>query len=89
MKWVQERVYNVSLQYGELCVVTKWVVYWYVCRTLLKQGPYGGKPVVRRVVIVTPGSLVKVNMYCITSNYVDVDVRIGKKSFRNGWDMRG
>ncbi|XP_070568262.1 DNA repair and recombination protein RAD54B-like isoform X2 [Ptychodera flava] len=27
--------------------------------TLLKQGPYGGKPVVRRILIVTPSSLVK------------------------------
>nr|XP_006815167.1 PREDICTED: DNA repair and recombination protein RAD54B [Saccoglossus kowalevskii] len=27
--------------------------------TLLKQGPYGGKPVVKRVLIVTPSSLVK------------------------------
>ncbi|XP_019863492.1 PREDICTED: DNA repair and recombination protein RAD54B-like, partial [Amphimedon queenslandica] len=27
--------------------------------TLLKQGPYGGLPVMRRVVVVTPGSLVK------------------------------
>ncbi len=28
--------------------------------TLLKQGPYGGKPVIRRALIITPGSLVKV-----------------------------
>ncbi|XP_046370032.2 DNA repair and recombination protein RAD54B-like [Haliotis rufescens] len=27
--------------------------------TLLKQGPYGGKPVIRRALIITPGSLVK------------------------------
>ncbi|KAL4240145.1 DNA repair and recombination protein rad54b [Mactra antiquata] len=27
--------------------------------TLLKQGPYGGKPVAKRILIVTPGSLVK------------------------------
>ncbi|CAL1529863.1 unnamed protein product, partial [Lymnaea stagnalis] len=27
--------------------------------TLLKQGPYGGKPVAKKVLIVTPGSLVK------------------------------
>ncbi|XP_072163961.1 DNA repair and recombination protein RAD54B-like [Diadema setosum] len=27
--------------------------------TLFKQGPYGGKPVIKRVLIVTPGSLVK------------------------------
>ncbi|XP_048881029.1 DNA repair and recombination protein RAD54B isoform X1 [Brienomyrus brachyistius] len=27
--------------------------------TLLRQGPYGGRPVVRRALIVTPGSLVK------------------------------
>ncbi len=27
---------------------------------LLKQGPYGGQPVVRRCLIVTPGSLVQV-----------------------------
>lgn len=27
---------------------------------LLKQGPYGGKPIIRRCLIVTPGSLVMV-----------------------------
>lgn len=27
--------------------------------TLLKQGPYGGKPVAERVLVVTPGSLVQ------------------------------
>lgn len=27
--------------------------------TLLKQGPYGGKPVAKRVLVVTPGSLVQ------------------------------
>lgn len=27
--------------------------------TLLKQGPYGGRPVVKRVLVVTPGSLVQ------------------------------
>lgn len=27
--------------------------------TMLKQGPYGGKPVVKRVLVVTPGSLVQ------------------------------
>lgn len=27
--------------------------------TLLRQGPYGGRPVARRALIVTPGSLVK------------------------------
>ena len=29
-------------------------------RTLLKQGVYGGKPVIRRTLVLTPGSLVKV-----------------------------
>jgi DNA repair and recombination protein RAD54B len=29
-----------------------------VGRMLLKQGPYGGRPVLRRVLIVTPSSLV-------------------------------
>lgn len=29
-----------------------------LCRMLLKQGPYGGKPVLQRVLIVTPSSLV-------------------------------
>ena len=29
-------------------------------RTLYKQGPYGRKPLVKRVLIITPGSLVKV-----------------------------
>ena len=28
-------------------------------RTLIKQGPYGGKSVVRRALVITPGSLVK------------------------------
>ena len=34
--------------------------YWHdsVGRMLLKQGPYGGKPVLQRVLIVTPSSLV-------------------------------
>jgi DNA repair and recombination protein RAD54B len=27
--------------------------------TLLRQGPYGGRPVIKRVAIITPGSLVK------------------------------
>lgn len=27
--------------------------------TLLKQGPYGGRPVAKRVLVVTPGSLVQ------------------------------
>jgi DNA repair and recombination protein RAD54B len=27
-------------------------------RTLLKQGPYGGRPILQRVLIVTPSSLV-------------------------------
>lgn len=27
--------------------------------TLLKQGPYGGKPITKRVLVVTPGSLVQ------------------------------
>ena len=31
-------------------------------RTLLKQGPYGRKQVARRVIIITPGSLVKVRV---------------------------
>lgn len=29
-------------------------------RTLLKQGPYGRTPIVKKALIVTPGSLVKV-----------------------------
>ena len=29
--------------------------------TLLRQGPYGGKPVIKRAIIITPGSLVKVS----------------------------
>lgn len=27
--------------------------------TLLKQGPYGGKPIAKRILVVTPGSLVQ------------------------------
>uniref|UniRef100_A0A3Q2PID2 RAD54 homolog B n=1 Tax=Fundulus heteroclitus TaxID=8078 RepID=A0A3Q2PID2_FUNHE len=30
-----------------------------LCWTLLKQGPYGGKPAAKRVLVVTPGSLVQ------------------------------
>ncbi|XP_032415090.1 DNA repair and recombination protein RAD54B isoform X1 [Xiphophorus hellerii] len=30
-----------------------------LCWTVLKQGPYGGKPVAKRVLVVTPGSLVQ------------------------------
>ncbi|KAK3089624.1 hypothetical protein FSP39_005167 [Pinctada imbricata] len=33
------------------CITTLW--------TLYKQGPYGGKPVIKRALIITPGSLVK------------------------------
>ena len=33
----------------------------YLHRTLLKQGMYGGKPPVKKVLIMTPGSLVKVS----------------------------
>ena len=29
-------------------------------RTLMKQGPYGGRPVTKKTLIITPGSLVKV-----------------------------
>jgi len=28
---------------------------------LYKQGPYGGRPVIRRCLVITPGSLVKVS----------------------------
>ena len=38
-------------------------VYAVMCRTLLKQDAYGGKPVVKRALVVTPGSLVKVSVY--------------------------
>ncbi|XP_041363307.1 DNA repair and recombination protein RAD54B-like [Gigantopelta aegis] len=33
------------------CITVLW--------TLLKQGPYGGKPMLKRVLVITPGSLVK------------------------------
>ena len=39
----------------------------YCYRTLLKQGPYGGTAVMRRVVIITPGSLVKYYMYYVAN----------------------
>ena len=41
-------------------VVTLPAVDFFPCRTLVKQGPYGRKPVVKRAIVVTPGSLVKV-----------------------------
>ena len=52
------------------CISLLWSVidtYILVCsllyvRTLLKQGAYGGKPVVKRALVVTPGSLVKVSI---------------------------
>lgn len=31
----------------------------YIFRTLLQQGPYNGRPTIKRVLIVTPSSLVK------------------------------
>jgi hypothetical protein len=31
-----------------------------VFRTLYKQGPYGGKSIVKQALVITPGSLVKV-----------------------------
>ena len=40
-------------------------------RTLLKQGPYGRKKIARRVIVITPGSLVKViNTYIHTYSSV-------------------
>ena len=47
-------------------------------RTLLKQGVYGGKPVVKRALVVTPGSLVKVSTvqaYC-TCILVAIEVQL-------------
>lgn len=47
-------------------------------RTLLKQGAYGGKPVVKRALVVTPGSLVKVSTvqtYC-TCILVAIEVQL-------------
>ena len=39
--------------------LTTWT-YCLICRTLHKQGMYGGQPVVKRTLVITPGSLVKV-----------------------------
>ena len=53
-----------------LCAVCSEIHIWFIlcdfvknliCRTLYKQGPYGGRPVIRRSLIITPGSLVKVS----------------------------
>lgn len=35
------------------------ILLYFKHRTLYKQGPYGGKPVIKRALIITPGSLVK------------------------------
>ena len=32
--------------------------------TMLKQGMYGGRPIVKKAIIITPGSLVKVGHLC-------------------------
>lgn len=42
-------------------------------RTLYKQGPYGGKPVIKKALVVTPGSLVQVLLYwsVVTTNAVE------------------
>lgn len=37
-----------------------WNIQFVYGRTLVKQGAYGGKPVVKRALVVTPGSLVRV-----------------------------
>lgn len=42
---------------------------WVLHRTLYKQGPYGGKPVIRRALIITPGSLVKVGSFRMCNIY--------------------
>ena len=84
MRWDLERVFSALLLSGELLytsvhgsyaltivyICTVYYVYSMCYRTLLKQGPYGGRPIVRRVVIVTPGSLVKV---CDTSTLLSTE----------------
>ena len=42
---------------------------------LLKQGPYGGRPVIRRCLIVTPGSLVMVRQ----SFYTFLSLELAKR----------
>ena len=44
----------------ELHTLTVFNSHFLSYRTLIKQGPYGRKPVVKRAIVVTPGSLVKV-----------------------------
>lgn len=41
-------------------------------RTLYKQGPYGGKPVIKKALVVTPGSLVQV-LYMNIILHVHID----------------
>ena len=36
-------------------------------RTLIKQGAYGGRPVVKKAIIITPSSLVKVSCWTVSS----------------------
>jgi len=55
-----------------LCEIHSWFVLHdfvksLICRTLYKQGPYGGRPVIHRSLIITPGSLVKVSIVLFAS----------------------
>ncbi len=57
-------VQYITIQYlQKLCIgydVYSLVCMPYLHRTLLKQGPYGMRPIVKKIIIITPGSLVKV-----------------------------
>jgi hypothetical protein len=54
-----------------------------IFRTLYKQGPYGGKPVAKRILIITPGSLVKVRIMFYYFPCLLVTNNIGKKLLPN------
>ena len=69
MIWGLGKHYSVFLWSGMYLIVTgsrriitddlKRIDQFCCCRTLYKQGPYSGKPIIKRALIITPGSLVK------------------------------
>jgi len=54
------RAPNKQLNWGPRVYSNAYVGVLMFSRTLIKQGPYGRKPVVRKAIVITPGSLVKV-----------------------------
>ena len=65
MTWAWVKPFSASVYYGQYLSLRYCTVNVVIYRTLLKQGAYGGKPVVKRALVVTPGSLVKVGVYIL------------------------